>query len=93
MIDNDWLHEVRSALEGLGGKAHLEDIYNELEKRNKVDFNSYVNWKSRVRKTIYLHSSDADIFEGTIGGKDDIFYAVRFKGDGYWGLRGFDPSE
>ncbi|MFC7371996.1 hypothetical protein ACFQPF_09915 [Fictibacillus iocasae] len=61
--------------------------YGLTEKRNKIDFKNYVDWKAQIRKHIYLNSSDADIFRGTVGDERDIFYSVEGKGKGIWGLR------
>ncbi|WP_370013916.1 HNH endonuclease [Peribacillus sp. B2I2] len=87
-----WLREVFEALEELGGQATLVDIYNKVEDRNKVDLSSYIDWKSQIRKHIYLNSSDTDIFKGNVGDNTDLFYSIEGKGKGIWGLRSFEPK-
>ncbi|PSL36240.1 hypothetical protein B0H99_10761 [Planomicrobium soli] len=84
-----WLEEIMYSLVSLGGKGTLEDIYFTIAKRNMIDLDSYVDWKSQVRKHIYLHSSDCDIFRSSIGDEHDLFYPVEEKGKGYWGIRNF----
>lgn len=84
---NIWLKETIRALEYLGGESNLSDIYKAIQIRNKIKFKNYTDWKSQIRKNIYLHSSDTDIFIGKSGDKNDIFYSVEGKGKGVWGLR------
>lgn len=87
MKENRWLRSIKSVLTRLGGRASLAEIYEELEKTTDIDLTKYEDWQSRVRTTIYLHSSDCDIFKGVKGDEKDLFYAVNEKGDGVWGLR------
>ncbi|MED4676793.1 HNH endonuclease [Bacillus nitratireducens] len=87
-----WLNEVIQAVRELGGYGTLEEIYGEVEERAVIDLNSYVDWKAQVRKHIYLHSSDCDIFKGVTGGETDLFYSIEGKGKGCWGLRNFEPN-
>lgn len=54
-----------------------------------MDLSSYIDWKSQIRKHIYLNSSDTDIFKGTVGDDTDLFYSIEGKGKGIWGLRSF----
>jgi putative restriction endonuclease len=88
-----WVSEIKAALSELGGYATLEDIYNKVEERGIIDLHSYKDWKAQIRKQIYLHSSDCDIFKGIPGDETDIFYSIEGKGRGFWGLRDFEPSE
>jgi len=87
-----WLEEVIQAVRNLGSYGTLEEIYNEVEERVVIDLNSYVGWKAQVRKHIYLHSSNCDIFKGVVGGETDLFYLIEGKVKGRWGLRNFEPS-
>ncbi|MGG0788271.1 HNH endonuclease [Peribacillus simplex] len=87
-----WIQEVIEALEELGGQATLVDIYDKVEDRDKIDLRGYIDWKAQLRKQIYLKSSDADIFKGTLGEDTDIFYSIEGKGKGVWGLRNFVPN-
>ncbi|EJR31147.1 HNH endonuclease [Bacillus mycoides] len=87
--NNPWLNEIVVALSNLGGQATLLDIYNMIAENGNIDLTNYVDWKSQLRKNIYLHSSDADIFKYTVGGEMDLFYSIKGKGNGVWGLRNY----
>lgn len=84
---NTVLIEIICAIDRLEGEATLEAIYEEIRFRNKIDIAKYVDFNSRVRTTIYRHSSDTDIFLGKPGCENDFFYSVEGKGKGIWGLR------
>ncbi|WP_374187403.1 HNH endonuclease [Priestia aryabhattai] len=88
-----WVDEIIEALEELGGESSLADIAQRIEDRNLMDFSQNKHWRDRIRSTIYHYSSDCDIYTGEVGSEKDIFYAVRGKGNGYWGLRIFEPKE
>ncbi|MGG2066931.1 HNH endonuclease [Bacillus sp. S14(2024)] len=90
MSHNIWVDEIIEALNKLGGKASLVDIYNMVEEIGKIDFSKYIDWKSQIRKNIYIHSSDTDIFKYTVNGEMDLFYSIGGKGKGLWGLRNFE---
>ncbi|EPR28417.1 hypothetical protein GT94_17625 [Geobacillus stearothermophilus] len=91
-MGEQWLNEIIKALKKLGGVGTLHEIYDQIEKNGGIDLSYYTDWKSQVRKHIYLHSSDCDIFKGTKGGENDLFYSVKGKRKGSWGLRGFGSS-
>lgn len=84
---NTLLIEIICAIDRLGGEATLESIYEEIRYRNKIDPAKYIDFNSRIRTTIYKHSSDTDIFLKKTGSKNDFFYSVEGKGNGIWGLR------
>lgn len=84
-----WIEEIISSLTLIGGKGSLTEIYAIIQKRNNINFNSFVDWKSQIRKNLYLYSSDCKIFNGTIGDANDIFYSIEGKGKGLWGIRNF----
>jgi hypothetical protein len=84
---NIWLNEIVKALNDLRGQGSLIEIYNKIEEHNNIDFSKYQDWKSQVRKNIYLHSSDCDIFKGVPGDQKDIFCSINGKGNGLWGIR------
>lgn len=92
ILDNKWLNEINESLKELGGSGILEDIYLTIQERNQIDLFAYVDWKSQIRKQIYLHSSDCVIFRGNRGDESDLFYSIEGKGKGYWGLRIFTPT-
>ncbi|MFE6170190.1 HNH endonuclease [Viridibacillus arvi] len=91
--DNKWLYEINESLKELGGSGTLEDIYLTIQERNHIDLLAYVDWKSQIRKQIYIHSSDCDIFRGNPGDESDLFYSIEGKGKGFWGLRNFSPTK
>lgn len=87
---NTWFVDtIVEAFQNQGGIAVLKDIYNYFEENYGDDLSIYVDWRARIRQQIYLHSSDADIFEGKPGDQSDLFYAVEGKGKGVWGLRNY----
>ncbi|TCW35647.1 putative restriction endonuclease [Laceyella sacchari] len=88
-----WLNEVIEAISELGGEGTLKDITEKIVERNIMNFEANPHFESRIRSTIYHHSSDCDVFVGEKGSSKDIFYAVHGKGNGYWGLRNFEPSK
>ena len=86
-----WLKEIKESLNELGGRGTLVDIYNKIQDRNRVDLTSFTDWKAQIRKNIYLHSSDCEIFTGVVGDNTDVFYSLEGKGKGLWGIRDFKP--
>jgi 5-methylcytosine-specific restriction enzyme A len=93
LFENKWLKEIIPALTALGGKATLEDIYKQVEATSLIDLESFTDWRSQIRKNIYLHSSDTDIFKYPPGSEYDIFYSIEGRGKGKWGFRekNFNP--
>lgn len=90
-INNPWLNEIIEILPDLGGARTLSQIKTKFMKRNNIDLSKYQNKQSigaQIRKTIYYHSSECGIYKG----EQDLFYAVNSKGNGCWGLRGFDNN-
>lgn len=91
MNNNIWIEHIIKAIENNGDHARLDDIYNKVEEYSNIDLNEYIDWKSRIRNTIYKYSSDCDIFCGkNVGDENDIFFTVYGKGKGVWGLRKFN---
>ncbi|WP_406866942.1 hypothetical protein AB0764_12140 [Priestia megaterium] len=82
-----WLKAILKAFEELGGSGTLKDLYSMIECNGSLPLNKYTDWKSQVRKTIYLHSSDCEIFKGIPNDKNDIFRTVEGKGNGRWEVR------
>lgn len=77
----EWKIEIQEILNDLGGEASLSEIYDAIVERQNMDLSSK-HWKSRVRDTLEVYSSDSDIFK-----YEDIFYSVEGIGKGVWGLR------
>ncbi|MGE7727833.1 HNH endonuclease [Bacillus cereus] len=88
---NPWLNEIIEILTDLGGAGTLSQIKTKVMERNNIDLSKYQHEQSigaQIRKTIYYHSSECDIYKG----EQDLFYAVNGKGNGCWGLRDFDNN-
>ncbi|WP_088011243.1 HNH endonuclease [Gottfriedia acidiceleris] len=83
----NWVKEIVIAINSLNGEGTLEEIYEQVKKNKNIKIENYTDWKAQIRKNIYLHSSDCDIFKGRPGDKKDIFYSIDGKGTGKWGLR------
>ncbi|MFJ8236347.1 MrcB family domain-containing protein [Ureibacillus sp. NPDC094379] len=79
--------EIIESLKELGGYGTLNEIYDKVENRKKINLDKYTDWKAQIRRNIYSHSSDADIFRGSPGDSNDLFYVVQEKGNGVWGLK------
>lgn len=79
-----WREDVRKALEQLGGKAHLDDIYRyvrELRKSRAATLPKSLT--AIVRRELEYNSSDSESYQG----RYDLFYSVQGIGNGVWGLR------
>jgi hypothetical protein len=82
--DGTWRDDVRCALELLSGKASLFRIYREVEAIRKAAGRSLPeSLEAVVRRTLEDHSSDSQAYRGG----PDLFYMVKGKGAGVWGLR------
>lgn len=90
--DFQLVDKVVEALKQLNGQATLNEIYTFIEKRYNNRLVEYTDWKAQVRKQIYFHSSDTEIFQGQVGDVTDLFYAIEGKGKGIWGLRDFSSD-
>lgn len=78
-----WRHDIRSALENLGGEAGLEAIYEETRKiRLRAERSLPLNFKAIVRKELEYNSSDSEAYKG----KFDWFRSVDGIGRGRWAL-------
>ena len=77
-----WKEDIVKALENLGGKAHLSEIYKEVEKIRPLELNN--TWDRTIRRELETNSSDSEVFDG-----EDLFYSVEGIGKGVWGLRNF----
>lgn len=75
-----WINDVTQALQNLGGVAKYADLYKEVKRLRASPLPT--SYEAIIRRTIEQHSSDSDAFNGR-----DLFYSVRGKGNGVWGLR------
>lgn len=80
-----WIEDLTQALANLGGYAHYNDIYSEIEKTRT---NLSNNYKAVIRRTIQQNSSDSQSWKM----RNDLFYSVEGIGKGIWGLRSFTPQ-
>ena len=77
-----YLDKVKEAIAHHGGEATLDEIYAYI----KLNFGyrlPVAPEQSSIRKAIYFHSSDMKLFKH----EKDLFYSVKGKGKGVWGLR------
>lgn len=82
--ESRWCDDVRDALTSLSGRAHLEDIYCEVEKIRRQEGRSIPpSLRAVVRKELEQRSSDSEAY---LGG-DDWFEMAGQKGEGIWRLR------
>jgi hypothetical protein len=79
-----WLEDVQLALSNLGGVAPLRAIYEEIR---SIRMDLPRSYDAIIRRTIETNSSDSEVFGGY-----DLFFSVRGKGEGVWGLRSMLPK-
>jgi putative restriction endonuclease len=68
------------------GQLDLTELYQRVRERSDLDlsrFSTEAGLDARIRKLIYLHASECELYEGT----QDLFYSETGKGTGRWGLR------
>ena len=82
-----WKEDTIQALKNLGGVAHLSKIHKEVEKLRKGNLNP--TWTQTIQRELETYSSDSDVWNSKLGGKEDLFYMAEGKGKGVWGLRDF----
>ncbi|MET4655681.1 hypothetical protein ABIC15_002410 [Exiguobacterium sp. PvP048] len=67
------------------GHLDLTELYQRVRERSDLDlsrFSTEAGLDARIRKLIYLHASECELYEGT----KDLFYSETGKGTGRWGL-------
>ncbi|MBC8492793.1 MAG: HNH endonuclease [Chloroflexi bacterium] len=85
-----WLEDIITALENLGGQAHLSDIYNEVARiRIRSGKPLPKLWQGTMRRKILNHAPASAGYTGTA-----IFEPVGQLGSGIWKFhdRFHDPS-
>ena len=75
----NWRKTLADILRDLGGKAHLSEIYSEIETRGSE---LGTEWKAVARGNLERNSSDCDAWDK----KYDIF-ELKQKGSGNWFLK------
>lgn len=79
-----WRNDVKSALEGLDGQAHLKQIYDAVRNiRRRSGRSVPANLEAIVRRELEYNSSDASSFQG----RRDWFRSVEGIGSGIWAIR------
>jgi len=64
----------------------LVDIYQRVRQAEHLDLSRFISeagFEARIRKLIYLHASECELYQG----EQDLFYSETGKGTGRWGLR------
>lgn len=67
------------------GHLDLTELYQRVRERSDLDlsrFSTEAGLDARIRKLIYLHASECELYEGP----KDLFYSETGKGIGRWGL-------
>lgn len=77
----NWISIVEEAIRSLGGEAHLNDIYKEIE--TKYPYKVTPHYKDTIRNTIYRNSSDSEFYKGG----SDHFKKTGGLRSGIWSLR------
>lgn len=75
-----WLTDIVTALSNLGGKAHYEQIYAEIERLRSQPLPPA--WKKIVQRAVQDHAGESDGYKKT----KRLFYSINGKGSGVWGL-------
>lgn len=78
---------LEAIIEILGTGRQLTELYQHVRERSDLDlsrFSTEAGLDARIRKLIYLHASECELYEGT----QDLFYSETGKGTGRWGLQG-----
>ncbi len=79
-----WVDDVKSALVGLGGQAHLSKIYPAVWKiRSSAGRSLPKAFEQVIRKELETHSSDSEAFQF----REDIFSMAEGKGSGVWAIK------
>lgn len=82
-----WRDKIIKALNNLGGEALLSEIYDEVASQTGETIT--VPFKASIRDALERNSSDSEKYNN----KYDIFYCVKGKGNGKWGLRNYEVVE
>ena len=79
-----WATDVAEVLKARGGRARLQQIYNDVEKLRRAASRSLPkSLEAVVRRTLENHSSDSHNYTGGA----DLFCMPEGKGAGVWALR------
>lgn len=84
ILYSTWKIQVLKAFHELAGEAELKDIYQNI--KNSLGKILTPSDEAAIRKVIYYHSSDVELFQG----KEDLFEKL---GNGKWKLRTKNPAQ
>lgn len=76
-----WVDIIVDAMNKLGGKAHLRDIYDHAQRTHK---HLPISYQAIIRREIESHSTDSHNYRENC---EDLFYSVSGIGSGHWGYR------
>lgn len=80
------LDAIISVMQKSDRQFDLTELYEQIRQMPHLDvsrFTTVDGFESRIRKLIYLHASECDLFAGG----EDLFFSETGKGTGRWGLR------
>lgn len=81
-----WCDDVYAALQELGGKAHLRQIYRQVKAtRRAAGRSTPSSLEEVIRKELEVRSSDSEAYDAQRG--EDWFTLPEGKGSGVWALR------
>jgi hypothetical protein len=84
-LDGTWRDDVKAALERLGGRAPLGEIYRVTRQIRQEEGRSVpATIEATVRQVLEAHSSDSGSYRA---GRPDLFWMPEGRGRGIWGLR------
>ena len=82
---NVWVESIIEGFRQLGGTARFNtELYPWFEKNKASLIENKPSWKEIIRGRIYERSSDSSYYKHN---QPDMFYSVKGKGKGVWGLR------
>lgn len=87
-----WDDDIRTALQQLGGRAHLRDIYPAVKAiRQQAGRSIPAEWQAAIRETLQRKSSDSENWDNT----EDLFEMGRIHHGlmGFWSLRSMMQGE
>lgn len=86
-----YLSEIVDSLVELNGKGSLQEICDQIKKRNLLlNIETNKNWERNVSAEIQKHCKETKSF---VEGNEDLFYSVEGIGKGIWGLKKYEHKK
>lgn len=86
-----YLSEIVDSLVELNGKGSLQEICDQIKKRNLLpNIKTNKNWERNVSAEIQRHCKETKSF---VEGNEDLFYSVEGIGKGIWGLKKYEHKK